>query len=99
MAFWALAENGNGRSMAILAIHRAEPRWPADPARPIYKHGVYWVETNGPVPTSEEVTRVLSPPLVVKTPDEKIDTFLASLGVTAQELKDRLAKLPASSTK
>lgn len=52
--------------MTILAIHRRQPNWPPDPARPIFQMqfgGIaYYVETNGPAPTDPEIDAILNPP-------------------------------------
>lgn len=49
--------------MAVLAVHRQEPNWPQDQARPRYHVSVdgtsYWAETDGAEPTSDDVANVL----------------------------------------
>ena len=51
--------------MTVLAVHRTQPNWPADAARPIRPLTIggvnYWVETNGSIPTEADVLAVIDP--------------------------------------
>lgn len=49
----------------ILAVHRREPTW-NDPSRTVHVVTIsgtsYWVETDGPAPTEQQVSAHLNPP-------------------------------------
>lgn len=75
--------------MTILAVHRKQPNWPVDEKRPIFQQGPYWVETDGPEPTAEEVAAVVSPPLPTRA--QKLERFLQAHGLTTQDLVDAVA--------
>lgn len=55
----------------ITAIHRQQPNWPPDPIRPItqivFEGSALFVETDGSVPTEQEVDLVLHPPAAAVT--------------------------------
>lgn len=52
--------------MAVAAVYRQEPNWPATQDRPRYQKVVagktYWVETTGDDPTDADVLAVIDPP-------------------------------------
>ncbi len=58
----------------ILTIYRLEPTWPANPGRPIYYIDPYWVETDGPLPSTQDIQAFLTPPPA--TPDQIYDATI-----------------------